>query len=306
MTSRGYTIASIVALTLIAAGSYAHAQLSVHQPVTAQYCTRIAMPDITARAAYVYDVQNDTRIFGKNTEAQLPLASLTKLATAVVASAELKDTRTVTISEQALTPEGDSGFFAGETWAVQDLLDFTLMTSSNDGARALALAAAGGSTTPFIEAMNAFATEIGATQTFFVNETGLDISSSTAGAYGSARDVAHLLAQAYAVRGDAFLASTQSASAFTSLSGFTHEATHTADIAGTLPGELIVKTGFTDLAGGNLAVLTEVLPGRPVAVVVLGATRETRESDVATLIEAARAQMKRATLCNKFLVSYDY
>ena len=300
MTNKGYTVVSIFALAVIAIGTYAHATVMPISVAGLQQCAELAMPEVTAKSVYVYDVKTGKSLFTKNAEAQLPLASLTKLATAVVATAQLKSTDTITITEEALTPEGDSGLFAGENWKVQDLLDFTLMTSSNDGARALALAAADGQTKPFIDAMNELASKIGARQTFFANETGLDISSTTAGAYGSARDVAHLLTYAYTQRGDTFFASTQAASAYTSLSGFTHDATHTADIAGNIPGELIVKTGFTDLAGGNLAVLAEVLPGRPVAVVVLGASRETRESDVITLLDAARSNVKRVTLCNKF------
>lgn len=302
MTSRGYTILSVLTLLIIAVGTYAHSTLPATAALGTVHCAPRTerMPNITARAAHVYDIKGEQVLFSKHDEAQLPLASLTKLATAIVAADTLDATETLTISEDALTPEGDSGLFYGEQWGAQDLIDFTLMTSSNDGARALALAAGSGSIDGALQHMNTLATRIGTSQMFFLNETGLDVSSTTAGAYGSARDVGRLLTYAYTHTGDALFGSAQTVDSFTSRSGITHRAVHTADIAGN-PGQVIVKTGFTDLAGGNLAVLTEVLPGRPVAIVVLGATRETREADVLALTAAARAAVKRATLCGTSL-----
>jgi len=295
-----YWLPATLALIVLSIGTFAHVQLTnVVLSTTNPTCAVATLPNITANAAYVYDVKTGTTLFSKNEDTQLPLASLTKIATAFVASENLDSSAQISVTENALSPEGDSGLFAGEKWDVQDLLAFTLMTSSNDGARALALAAGDNSIEKFVERMNALAKQAGASQTFFLNETGLDVSSTTAGAYGSARDVALLLTYAYGKNPDALVGSTQSANVYTSLSGFKHTAEHTSSVAGTLPGELVVKTGFTDLAGGNLAVLAEVLPGRPVAIVVLGATKETRDTEVATLAEAARQLLKRDTLCKK-------
>jgi len=300
MNNNLYPFLAVAALVIIGAGTYAHVH-TYAQSLNTEYavCTSYDMPEVTAKAAYVYDLKSGTALMSKNSDAQLPLASLTKLATALVAAEALKPLSSITITEKALAPEGDSGLFAGEVWRADDLLAFTLITSSNDGARALALAAGASSLEAFIEKMNTMAQDIGAKQTFFINETGLDVSSSTAGAYGSAHDVALLLNYAYQKDQDILIGSTQSASVYTSLSGVSHTIKHTSSVAGTIQGELAVKTGFTDLAGGNLAILVEVLPGRPVAIVVLGASRETRDTDVARLAEAAREALKRATLCTK-------
>lgn len=295
------TTLSIAALIVIGIGTYAHVETKEIALSRTHTCSlAFTAPNITAQAAYVYDLKTGQVLFAKNEEAQLPLASITKVATALVAARELGGSQTISIQEDALTPEGDSGLFAGEVWEVGDLIDFTLITSSNDGARALALSAAEDSIDSFIDAMNVYIKSIGAKQTFFLNETGLDVSSTTAGSYGSARDIAILLTHAYRNDQDTLIGSAQAASVYTSRSGFVHPVEHTSSVTGTIPGELIVKTGFTDLAGGNLAVLSEIFPGRPIALVVLGADRETRDAEIQELVAGTKQALKRATLCNTF------
>jgi D-alanyl-D-alanine carboxypeptidase len=53
---------------------------------------------------------------------------------------------------------------------------------------------------------------------------------------------------------------------------------------------MMSKTGYTDLAGGNLAVVFDAGIGHPVAVVVLGSTKEERFTDVQRLVRATSAQ----------------
>ncbi len=60
---------------------------------------------------------------------------------------------------------------------------------------------------------------------------------------------------------------------------------NTNEALGEIPGLLMGKTGFTDLAGGNLAVVFEAGPARPIVVVVLGSTREGRFADMRILVE---------------------
>ncbi len=266
------------------------------------YCRTVAAePPIAARAAYAYDVQSGAILFEKDSDAQLPLASLTKIMTVLTASQALTPTTTVEISKDALTPEGESGLTVGEKWRVKDLADFTLITSSNDGARALMLASSDAlhmRQEDFYAAMNRRAEALNLSGTYFINETGLDVSSSTAGAYGSARDVAHLLAYASTAIPALVDGSVKEEETFTSLSGINHKATNTSSLAATLIGSIASKTGYTDLAGGNLAVIYEPVPGRPVAIAVLGSTREGRDDDVRILSTYAGDVLKRDILCS--------
>ena len=263
-------------------------------------CSVASAPRLEAQSAALFDITKRTFLFQKNADAQMPLASLTKLMTVLVASRILDPASLVSVRAEALTPEGDSGLLAGELWEVQDLIDFTLITSSNDGAHALALAASAQAQEPmeaFIARMNALAGAFSLQQTYFLNDTGLDVSPRTAGAYGSAEDIARLLLHIYEEEETVFSGSVKSEKTFVSASGVPHTATHTSAIAGVLSGEIVSKTGFTDLAGGNLAVVAEPGLGHPVVLVVLGSSKEGRDTDLQTLYDYAKKSLKRATLC---------
>lgn len=265
-------------------------------------CTeRIDAPQVLAKAAYVYDVSRDTVLYEKASLAQLPLASLTKLMTVDTALSSLELDDHVTISDLALAPEGESGLIRGEKWKAGDLADYSLIESSNDGAHALALAATeklGLEEFGFVDLMNRRARSMGLTQTYFLDDTGLDISAVTAGAYGSARDVAHLLATIAHTSPRSLERSVQPEWTFISESGKKHEAENTSLLAALYPGAIGSKTGYTDLAGGNLALLFEPIPGRQVAIVALGSTREGRVEDVQRLADFAQESVQRSALCN--------
>jgi len=156
---------------------------------------------LQARAVYVWDVSRGEVLHAKNAEAQLPLASLTKLMTAVTAADVVPQSATVNIGYDAIAAEGDSGLMPEEQWQFADLLDFMLLVSSNDGAYAIASVAgafangaddSSSNRSVFIRRMNEKARELGLAQTYFVNETGLDASKYVGGGYGSARDMALL------------------------------------------------------------------------------------------------------------------
>jgi len=124
---------------------------------------------------------------------------------------KLKDDQKITITKEDLMPEGDSQLIVGDTWKASDLRDFTLLTSSNDGAFALAAVAESGIasdppsdgsvatgtstediTARFVKEMNDTAAKIAFLNSKFYNEHGLDMAADKGGAYGSARDMAAL------------------------------------------------------------------------------------------------------------------
>jgi D-alanyl-D-alanine carboxypeptidase len=260
----------------------------------------LADSDIRAHAVHVWDVNREQTLYQKNATAQLPLASITKLMTALAASQSLSDNEAVTVTLDAIETEGYSTLRAGEQWHWSDLLDYTLVRSSNDGAEALAAAAveAGnvpGSNAPqyrtFTDRMNTHAQRLGMHQTYFMNETGLDTNESVSGAYGSARDVSVLLSHLVQQHPHLIDVTRKQHISRTSLAAREHSATNTNEIIGTIPGLLASKTGYTDLAGGNLTVAFDLGINHPIVVTVLGSTRSDRFSDVATIVEAARASL---------------
>ena len=235
------------------------------------------------KAVLVWDSTTETTLFAKNEEAQLPLASLTKLVTTHLAVTTLGANATVRIAAVDLASEGDSGLLVDEIWTVGDLAAFTLMSSSNDGAQALTRALYEKTNAPPERLYTAFAYNLGLSQTYFLNGTGLDTSETISGGYGSAKDVAVLLTYISQETPELLEHARIPSATFVSQSGFIHHATSTNELAATLPQLIGAKTGYTDLAGGNLAVLFEVAPNHSIAIVVLGSTREGRFQDVQAL-----------------------
>ena len=84
---------------------------------------------LSARAVYVLDAKTGKKIFSINGDAQLPLASLTKIMMAVTAMSLLPENAVVTIRPDFLKTEGNSGLYGNEKWRLKDLLDLTLVES---------------------------------------------------------------------------------------------------------------------------------------------------------------------------------
>lgn len=249
---------------------------------------------LVGKAAFVWDVRKNEPLYAKNGEVQLPLASLTKIMTAVVATESLPSETVVTIGKESLAQEGDSELALNERWTLRSLIDLTLLASSNDGAHALASAVLGGSGASvaddedfFVKKMNEKARELRLGQTYFINESGLDVIERVAGgAYGSARDLALLFDYVLENHPELFEATKNVSESFTSQSGITHAVLNTNQLVSEIPGIIASKTGLTDLAGGNLAIIFEAGPVYPIVVVVLGSTQEERFSDVSQLVSA--------------------
>jgi D-alanyl-D-alanine carboxypeptidase (penicillin-binding protein 5/6) len=241
---------------------------------------------LTAKAAIVYDLATGETLYEKNAEAQLPLASLTKLLTVYAALGAMPEDTRVTISDTALAVEGESGLLQGESFTFEHLAKLALVASSNDAAAAIAEAASTKRGVAKAALMGSAITSAKLTQTYAVNGTGLDESTSVSGAYGSARDVA-LLAGALLEKAPELAQATVSNSVSVySEEGTLHTLQNTNQHVSSQPGTLLSKTGFTDLAGGNLAVVFDASFNHPIAIVVLGSTKEGRFSDVDALMQA--------------------
>ena len=133
------------------------------------------MPFIESKGTFSLLVRKDGNkqvLFAKNENESLPIASLTKLMTALVAIQTYSLDETITISSRATATEGVQGNFSeGEVFSVRDLLYPLLMESSNDAATALAEKTGENS---FVQLMNGYAEILGMDHTQFFNATGLD------------------------------------------------------------------------------------------------------------------------------------
>ncbi|MEN9524426.1 MAG: hypothetical protein RL536_495 [Candidatus Parcubacteria bacterium] len=126
---------------------------------------------ITSTAYLMKNLTKNQITIKLNPEKLLPMASLTKLATAVVARKLIDKDERITVGKKVMSTYGNTaGFQVGETFKASDLYYPLLMVSSNDSAEALALAYG---RTKFIKAMNDWAQSIGAYRTYFADASGL-------------------------------------------------------------------------------------------------------------------------------------
>ena len=282
-----FTVLSLFSLMLI--GAYA-AQFEANnreQVAAAAFVSTLTLEvgELEARSAVVYDVKLNKLLYQKDAQVPLPLASLTKLMSAEAILSFKPDDTSVTITPDALRAEGDSGLVVGDDWTLKNLLTLGLVSSSND---AMAAAAGSAGTSSIIEWMNSTAQTLGLTHSTFTNPTGLDVDTEEAGAYGSAEDMARLTADFLKRYPDLF-SSTVAEKTEIRVGGKVIDAKPTALPILDIPGLIGAKTGYTDLAGGNLVAAFDLELGHPVVVVVLGSSVEGRFSDVRSLIEATRA-----------------
>ena len=271
------------------------------EPVIAKIPFQVPLV-MEAKAAYVIDTVTGEILYSQNATTSLPLASVTKLMTALTAYEQLPPSTVAAIRLSDIAQEGDSGLLANEHWRLKDLLDFTLLVSSNDGASALASASMAFSTSSqdaevqkseFVTLMNQKAQRLSLTHTYFTNESGLDISSTTAGAYGSAKDVSALFAYILHNHPEMIEATQYEKVNFISIDYFRHPAKNTNEAVNAIPGLIGSKTGLTDLAGGNLVVGMDIGFGHPVVIAVLGSSEKGRFSDVEALASSTLAYFRQ-------------
>lgn len=280
-----------IVLCMISIGLFGSLPVSTHTPTQTTYTLEKFDPfdtlSLNAYAAYVWDIKEQRVIYEKNAETPLPLASITKLMTALVALRTMNESTTIRVTAEHIKEEGDSGLLVNETWPLKQLIEFTLISSSNDGARAIA------SSPSFINDMNQTAHELNLTSMTFNNPTGLDVHTAQPGGSGSARDVARLyeyILEHY----PSLLNNTNVRQRSVSSNQYAHTITNTNIITDKIPGLIASKTGFSDLAGGNLAVIIDIDLQHPIVLVVLHSTPEQRFTDILTLSEATRQAYNQA------------
>lgn len=185
-------IAVVLILTLTVFG-VSGSGISVEQAVE-------GMAELTssAKAAVVYCCNNNSVLVGKNADMPLPIASTTKIMTAIVALENIQMDKIISVDEQACGTEGSSIYlYKNEPISVRDLMYGLMLESANDAAVAIAIAASG-SVEDFVELMNQKARTLGMENTHYTNPHGLDDDEH----YSSARDLAILMD--YAMENDEF------------------------------------------------------------------------------------------------------
>jgi len=224
--------------------------------------------DIEAKSALVLDAGTDAVLYSKNSDQKMPIASLTKIMTALVVLENVDLNNTVTISRNAFDTDGRKDSLAvDEKIKAEDLLKIMLIRSNNSAAVSFAEHTSG-SVEEFVELMNKKAELLGLKNTNFSNPTGFDLEEN----YSTAYDVAQLVD--YAIDKPLIweILRTQESNP-TSLDGnIKHNLKNTNLLLGRLENITGGKTGLTDEAGQCLSlVIGDPIDNHQIISVVLNA-----------------------------------
>ena len=236
-------------------------------------------PKLNSRIALVYDRASGRILFDKNGNKTTPMASTTKIMTAIVVveNSNLSDIVTID-SKSAGTGGSRLGLKKNDKITVNDLLYGLMLRSGNDAAVALAIHV-GGSVDGFAELMNKKARELNLTSTHFMVPHGLDMD----GHYTTAYELAKMAD--YALKNQKLKEIVSTKTCTININNNPKVISNTNELLGSVSGVYGVKTGFTNGAGRCLVTACK-RDSLDIITVIIGAdTKKIRTSDSMKLIE---------------------
>ncbi len=207
-------------------------------------------PVINAKAAALFDVKSGRFLYSQNINKRLPIASITKLMSAIVVLENLNLDQVFTVPVENINVDGNGAdLYKNEQLRVNDLLKIMLVKSSNDAALTLATGAQK-SGIDFVAKMNERAQGLGMFNTKFTDPAGLDDQE----AFSTAADLVRLVH--YAEKYELIASILREPMAdVKSLDGkINHHLISTDQLLGRIAGIIIGKTGYTDNALGTMAL----------------------------------------------------
>jgi D-alanyl-D-alanine carboxypeptidase (penicillin-binding protein 5/6) len=242
-------------------------------------------PTLSAASAVLVDLDTGEVLFDRAGGRRRPVASTTKIMTALLVLESATPVDEVIASDRAVSEEGaELGLEEGERISVHDLMYALMLQSANDAAVALA-EHVGGSVDAFIERMNDRTSRLGLTNTRFASPNGLDDSG-----YSTARDLAAITVEAF--RSSTFAETV--GSRFREIpapDGPARRIQNRNALLWLYPDAIGVKTGYTAAAGFCLVAAAE-RDGTRLGTVVLGSPDEPF-SDAAALLNYGFAAYER-------------
>ena len=200
---------------------------------------------VSAKSAVLINGTTGEILWAKNSKAHLPMASTTKIMTAILLCESGNLEQKLVTTKEMVTVEGSSmGLLAGDTVSRRDLLYGMMLSSGNDAANTVAITL-GGTVSNFVKLMNRKAKEIGLNNTSFKTPSGLDAE----GHYSTAEDMARLAC--YALKNDEFrtAASSQYAKLCYGNPPYNRTLKNHNKLLFQYDGAIGVKTGFTKKSG---------------------------------------------------------
>lgn len=235
--------------------------------------------EINAQGFAVMERTSGELLFGKNLHAELPIASVTKIMTSLIAIEYADPQLELTVSDQAAKiGEAVMGLTAGEKVRVNDLLYGLMLPSGNDAAETLAEGLQGGRSN-YLVMMNQKAQSLGMFDSFFFNPTGLDGDTREVTSFSTAWDL--LALTNYALKNPRFADLVDTHYKEIPYAEGKHKAFYLSNILQldrSYPGIKGVKPGITDFAGETLVSYAEN-GGKQVIIVLLG-TEHSRDETI--------------------------
>ncbi len=244
------------------------------------------IPDIQAQSGIVMDAETGRILYEKNAYVRRPMASTTKIMTAILAIEKGNLEDIVTVSQRAASVGGsDIGLKKGDRYTLWELLLGMMLNSGNDAAIAIA-EHIGGTLENFVDMMNKRAAELGAFNTSFKSPHGLDAP----GHYSTAYDLAVITR--HALKNPTF----SRIVAMTDASARDKNFHNTNEMLHLYPGTDGVKTGYTGKAGRCLVTSATRNGMRLISVVLNCPSRSARAKSSKTILDYAFENYRPHTL----------
>lgn len=276
-----------------------HLQTSKHPSfsvsMTVPFITQAAMPSFSgtsARAACLIDAKSGAVLYSHNENSPLPMASTTKIMTALVILENMSPETVVAVPKEVQYIEGSSIYLApGEKITVETLLYGLMLESGNDAAYTLAVSCSK-SIEDFCTLMNKKADELGLINTHFENPHGLHNDNH----YTTAYELCVIASKALENELFRKIVSTKSTYAKSTFSDETRYFSNHNKLLRTFPNTIGVKTGFTKKAGRCLVSAVQKNEERFVAVTLNDGNDW---HDHASMLSFAFENFDTLEICNK-------
>ena len=254
--------------------------LSLWLPVLSNFIAgKDTVPQVTAKAALVFDIENKKVLYEKNPKQRLPIASLTKIMTAIVALENPKKDNRYIVRKEDLVGENSMGLTEGEILTLEELLYGLILPSGNDAAEVLAHNYKDGRK-GFIKAMNNKSKALGIKDTNFTNPSGLEGDGEQ---YSTPYDL--MVMTHYALSNFPLFAKVVATYELTIEGNQNHKAYYLineTNLISSYPGVKGVKAGYTPEAGFCLVTYLDY-KGNKIIAVILGS--ENRRQEMKDLLD---------------------
>jgi D-alanyl-D-alanine carboxypeptidase (penicillin-binding protein 5/6) len=257
--------------------------LDLWLPIIQQtYGSGFDVNELSAQSVLMYDMTTNKALFEKAAKVRRPMASLTKIMTAIVSLENKRSDDRYVVTAANLVGEDSMGLEAGEVLTQEELLYGLMLPSGNDAAEVLATNFPNGGRTAFLQAMDDKAKALGLADTRFSNPSGLQGDGVQ---YTTAYDL--LVMTRYAL--DTFPEFAQIVSTYDHVipANSTHKEYHLfneTNLLSTYPGVHGVKTGYTPEAGLCLVTYLTYRGHRIIGVLL---NSESRRTEMKELLDAS-------------------